>query len=603
MATQTVLASALFVLHLSGLFHPLYAQADWQASAYKGWTVTAVKIQGLDKHTASELKNGLALALSKGFLGTTRPIFYPQTLEQDIDRTLLFLTRRGYAHAQVTPSFDPQPKHEELVVILEVDTGPPVIIRSTRVIGMPPLLERNAIELATTGGDSLFVDNHVDRATASLDSLLTYAGHARATVGAKVEWEDSTHVNVRFDVQPGPLYYFGRVSVTGTSDDIVPVVKKTASIPRGTPYSPRILDDAQKNVRLLGLFRQIRLDLEDVVPDTLDVTIDVRMREPRSFETNVRYWTDDGFSGDARWTNRNLFRRGRGLSVTMFGSILRQLFQVSTWWPAVLWPESKAILTVGSIRENEEAYESVSSGTSISLRYEYSTQTMLRGLISVTNEQITSKTPDPDAIPDDDGRLVALNFAWDRYAGNLPIVATEGTVWRGFVEWAPAGKISENHYLLGETTGIVYVPVATRSGLALRLTVGLGRPIGPSTDIIPNKRFYSGGSNSMRGFQRRKLGPLDTEEAPLGGQSKMEGSLEYRFPLPWRFRGTLFVDTGQAWTREPDLDARRIEVAVGPGLWIDTPIGPVRGDLGYRLTNYETSQPRMVFHFSIGPAF
>ena len=107
----------------------------------------------------------------------------------------------------------------------------------------------------------------------------------------------------------------------------------------------------------------------------------------------------------------------------------------------------------------------------------------------------------------------------------------------------------------------------------------------------------------MRGFDRRKLGPLDLAGNPLGGNSKMEASLEYRFPLPWRFRGTIFVDTGQVWTRAPDLSQRKIEVAVGPGLWIDTPIGPIRGDIGFRLTDWEESQPEYVFHFSIGPSY
>jgi outer membrane translocation and assembly module TamA len=65
----------------------------------------------------------------------------------------------------------------------------------------------------------------------------------------------------------------------------------------------------------------------------------------------------------------------------------------------------------------------------------------------------------------------------------------------------------------------------------------------------------------------------------------------------------LFVDAGQVWSKVSELDERDIEVAVGPGLWIETLIGPIRGDIGYRLTDFEESQPRWVFHFSVGPAF
>ena len=453
------------------------------------------------------------------------------------------------------------------------------------------------------GVGSVFVDEQVDDGKVALDSLLAYSGYARATVDARVEWKDSTCVAVHFDVAPGSLYYFGNVTVSGATADLVPLIKKTASIRQGTLYSPITLQDAQRYLRILGLFRQIRLNLESAAPDTLDVTIEIIMRESRSFNSTVRYWTDDGLSGDVRWTHRTLFKKGRGLSVVLFGSILRQLAQVSSWWPAIFWSRSRGAVSLGSLRENEDAYESVSTGIEFSLRHSYSDVTTLRAGISLTNEEVTSKSVDPGAVPDGDGRLLALNFTWDRFGGNDPIVSTQGTVFRGVVEWAPEAKVSEAHYVLGEATGIVYMPLTARSGLATRLTVGLAEPTGGTEDLLPNKRFFSGGANSMRGFDRRQLGPLDGAGAPLGGQSKMEASLEYRFPLPWRFRGTLFVDTGQVWRMEPDLDNRKIEVAVGPALWIETLIGPIRGDLSYRITDYEESQPRWVFHFSIGPAF
>jgi outer membrane protein insertion porin family len=588
---------------LTGALTPAHSQEEWRASAYKGWTVTSVEIRGVDKQMASDLENGLALALTTGLLRSKRPVFFPRTLNEDIRRVLLFLARKGYPHARVTPAFDPHAKREALRVILDVELGPPVVITSVFIDGMPPALNNKGREIIAGDTGTIFVDKRLKKIATALDSMLTYSGYARAAVDSKVEWQDSTRVAVHFDVEAGALYYFGDVDVMGASDDVVPLVRKTASIKRGRRYTPQALFDAQRNLRVLGMFRQVRLELRDAAPDTLDVEANMVMHEPRSFETTVRYWTDDGFSGDTRWTHRNLFKRGRGLQIVLFGSVVRQIAQVSSWWPAILWARSRGVVSVGSVRENEDAYESVSTGIDLSLRHEFSVGRTLRGGISLTNESITNKSLDPDAVPEGSGRLLALSLAWDRFAGNHPIVATEGTVWKGLVEWAPPGSISQNQYLLGWTTGIVYIPFLPRSGFATRLSVGLGEPIGTSTEIIPNKRFYSGGANSMRGFDRRQLGPLDLAGAPLGGNSKMEASLEYRFPLPWRFRGTLFVDTGQVWSREPNLGERKIEIAVGPGLWIDTPIGPIRGDYGYRLTNWETSQPRAVFHFSIGPAF
>jgi outer membrane protein insertion porin family len=139
--------------------------------------------------------------------------------------------------------------------------------------------------------------------------------------------------------------------------------------------------------------------------------------------------------------------------------------------------------------------------------------------------------------------------------------------------------------------------------LAARLTGGVAEPRGSSASLLPSKRFYAGGASSMRGFQRRKLGPLDEDGAPLGGDAKVEGSVELRFPVYRRLRGAGFVDAGQVWATTEEVRTDNIEVALGTGLWLDTIIGPIRGDVAYRLTDYEKTQPRWAYHLSIGPAF
>ena len=60
---------------------------------------------------------------------------------------------------------------------------------------------------------------------------------------------------------------------------------------------------------------------------------------------------------------------------------------------------------------------------------------------------------------------------------------------------------------------------------------------------------------------------------------------------------------GQVWPTLEQIEYRSLEVAVGPGLWLQTPIGPLRGDYGIRITDYDPTQPEHVFHFTIGPAF
>jgi outer membrane protein assembly factor BamA len=171
------------------------------------------------------------------------------------------------------------------------------------------------------------------------------------------------------------------------------------------------------------------------------------------------------------------------------------------------------------------------------------------------------------------------------------------------VEWAPNGSISEHHFISVLASGQAYLPLPIRSVLALRLSLGLAEPTGSTLELLPNKRFYSGGASSMRGFNRRKLGPLDSSGAALGGEAKLESSVELRFPLFWRFRGTGFVDAGQVWPTVDLMTTANIEVAVGTGVWLETIVGPLRTDFAYRLTDFQPSEPQSIWHFSIGPAF
>jgi outer membrane protein insertion porin family len=107
----------------------------------------------------------------------------------------------------------------------------------------------------------------------------------------------------------------------------------------------------------------------------------------------------------------------------------------------------------------------------------------------------------------------------------------------------------------------------------------------------------------MRGFSRRKLGPKDEEGAPLGGEAKVEASVEIRRTLFWQIWGTLFMDLGQVWYRADDINLRDLEVAVGPGIWLMTPIGPLRFDVGYRLTDWDKTESRWAYHIAIGAAY
>jgi outer membrane protein insertion porin family len=122
-----------------------------------------------------------------------------------------------------------------------------------------------------------------------------------------------------------------------------------------------------------------------------------------------------------------------------------------------------------------------------------------------------------------------------------------------------------------------------------------------SSQFIPvEDRFYSGGSNSVRGWNRSELGPKRESGTPLGGKSIVESSVEIRYPLFWRLSGVTFLDAGNVWEQSYQYQLGKLAYAAGAGLRMETPIGPIRLDLGFPIWN-EKKSPQLFI--SVGQAF
>lgn len=160
--------------------------------------------------------------------------------------------------------------------------------------------------------------------------------------------------------------------------------------------------------------------------------------------------------------------------------------------------------------------------------------------------------------------------------------------------------------------------------LGLKLKTGYLRAYrGNELDVPTTKKFFSGGSNSVRGWRARELSPK--VEVPIlneatnsyetvmleGGSFLLEGSAEYRYKLAESIGVAAFVDFGNSWSNVKKTRASEIAIASGFGFRYYTMIAPFRIDFGFK-TYDPYSDKRifkrkffdlMEFHFGIGEAF
>jgi len=108
----------------------------------------------------------------------------------------------------------------------------------------------------------------------------------------------------------------------------------------------------------------------------------------------------------------------------------------------------------------------------------------------------------------------------------------------------------------------------------------------------------------MRGYERNRLGPVDSANEPVGGEAITLAGVELRQRLVQvlgvKLGMTLFVDTGQVWESRLDWDAADLKTALGGGLLVGTPVGPLRFEAAYHVGDPMHGDPDVVYHFAIG---
>lgn len=186
-------------------------------------------------------------------------------------------------------------------------------------------------------------------------------------------------------------------------------------------------------------------------------------------------------------------------------------------------------------------------------------------------------------------------------------------------------------YLKGDFDFAKNFVIDNRNSLAFHLGAGIAIPYGNATMVPFEKRYFSGGANSVRGWSVRDLGPGsfpgDKNFMNQSGDIKLDASIEYRTRLFWKFRGALFVDAGNIWTIRDYKDQpggqfefnkfyKQIAVAYGLGLRLDLDFFVLRFDGGMKAINpaYEKKKDKypifrpdfgrdFAFHFAVGYPF
>lgn len=387
-------------------------------------------------------------------------------------------------------------------------------------------------------------------------------------------------------------------------------VQRLAPWTPGQRYVPETVAELERRLTETGVYETVAVALapEDQTTEAglRPVIVTLSDQPSRVLEAGVGYSTSEGIGLDAIWTWRNRFGRADTLRFQARLAEIDSRLGVDLSMPH--WRRAGRTLTLSAAVVNEEtdAYDR----TALSLRAGVSQRLGRNSFLTAgawldtgryDEQRFTSLSALPVSISRD------LTILTGQAGANLdfsndPLDPTTG--WRFNIDVQPTLVTgdSASAFLRLQTQLTGYLPLADEGTTVVAGRVRLGSIVGGDLEDIPSdRRFYSGGGGSVRGYDFQGVGPRLPNNVPVGGVSLFETSVEVRRQIRGSLGAAVFVDGGTVGSDTvPDLTEMRW--AVGAGVRYDLPFGPVRADVAVPI-DPRPGDPSFQIYISIGQAF
>ena len=540
-----------------------------------------------------------------------RPEFDSVTFENDLERLRRFYEARGYYGAEIGHDLTVNDAESLVTIEISVKEGSPIVVAeiNVEVMGELPEGDRPALpETLPINSGEVFQEANYQRAEQVLRGVFLRNGYAHAESTRKAEINtDERRVRVWYSVTPGPLTVFGATEIRGTTSVDPSLVRRELVYEAGEKFSTAKIAATRDQIVALNLFSSVRVAprKSSGKPHVIPMEIEVSESSPREVMIGLGYSTEEEFGVRAQWRHLNWLGGGRRLSIQGKYSSIDISGGAELIQPHFLTPMTQGVLNFKHAKEEEDTYHRQLTAFKPRIDHRFSpTLTAFVGY-RVEFDRLTNINNATEVALGNirrEGILSgpALGLVWN--TTDSPFYPTKGEILSLGVE--QAGAIWGGAYRFYKVTGEAkrYHNIGWDTILAARVKLGFGDAIGADDRLPLFERFYAGGERSVRGYGRRRLGPRSDADDPLGGLSLLEGSLELRRPIWRELAGGIFLDFGQVALQQFDSRIFNLNFSSGFGLSYNTPVGPIRLDVGFPFQKPPHDRPWQI-HFSIGAHF
>jgi outer membrane protein assembly complex protein YaeT len=596
-------------------------------------TVHSLKFNGVQAVAESRLRDALATKQSSKIPWGRKAFFDRSRFDADLKRITAFYADRGYPDARVT-GFDVQlnDKQDAVDISVTVDEGEPVRIADVQFRGfdvIPPdrlqqLKTRIPLHAGAPRDRQLVVSAHEMALNELKDYGYPYAkvGTDEANPGGNVKLSTIT-----FTAEPGTLAHFGSIDIDGNKSVGDRVIERQLTFKPGDLYRRSVVQDAQRRLYGMELFQFVNIEPlnQEQQPPEVPVRVTVAEGNHQRVNFGVGYGTEEKARLEGEYRHVNFLGGARTAGAHARYSSLDRGVRLNFNQPYFFWPHVSLGAEAQQWYTFTPAYQSTIRGAkgilthresqrtswSVSINTEHDSSTVEPAVLNKREQFATLIALGLDPISGkQNGTLNAVAFDLQRSTADSILNAHRGYQVAAHAE--QAGRIIPGSFSYTAVSADArhYLPIGETMTIASRVQLGNIRPSGNDPTRVPlSKRFFLGGATSVRGWGRYEISPL-TGGLPYGGDSMFAWSEEFRTALYGKLGGVLFMDAGNVWADSWGIRLRDLRYAVGPGLRYQTPIGPIRFDIGYQLNpipglivNGSENPRRWRLHFSIGQAY
>jgi outer membrane protein insertion porin family len=481
---------------------------------------------------------------------------------------------------------------------------------------------------------------------------------------------DKTRVTLRFTIREGPQILVDHILIVGNTHISSDTIERQLTIKPGTPLALSDLVESRRRLVALGLFRQVRITELQGASERRDVLVSVeegplttigygggleagrylRRDTPESQPIERFGVAPRGFFEISR---RNLWGANRSVSLFTRLGIRPQGYATSLQpggtvtsgtklneyrvlgnyrEPGVLGPGSDLLVSAIAEQAIRSSYSFRRNAGSIELNHRLSPTLRVVGRYILDRTNLLESQFQESEIPEIDRlfpnvRLSSFSGSLVRDTRDDPADPRAGTLFSADGELASKYIGSEVGFAKAFLQAFVFrsLPGFRRAtfagGARLGTAVGFARVVeetGPDgqpvettvNDVPAARRFFAGGDTSVRGFATDQLGAPETfssDGVSKGGNAELIFNGELRVKLLSWLGAVTFMDVGNVWARVSDISLGGLRPTVGFGLRLKTPLGPLRGDIGFKLNRLTFAnglrEPGYAYYIGVGQAF